>query len=275
MAPRGDPEAGNGARLAVRAAANRLALLLRTVRRPAAPAVGTWDLTDVAIHVSHSLEAVTALARGGGPLLDDLEELSALTSRLVVGEGTRDLAVLADRIEASAATFLEVVASGDASPRPWLVRGIELPPSALVGQVLNELVVHGWDVARAEGVSWPVPGRHAALVLDTFLLPVLGHLGPALVDPQAARGVHAAFDLRVRGGGRAVLRVDDGDLVVEHLERAARVVVDCHLSVEPAAFLLVAWGRRSQWPAIARGRFLAWGRRPWLAPRLRPLLRNV
>ena len=50
--------------------------------------------------------------------------------------------------------------------------------------------------------------------------------------------------------------------------------VDCHLSVDPAAFLLVAWDRMSQWHAIPRGQLLAWGRRPWLGLRFRSLLRS-
>ena len=41
-----------------------------------------------------------------------------------------------------------------------------------------------------------------------------------------------------------------------------------------AAFLLVAWGRISQWGAIPKGQLLAWGRKPWLGVQLRSWLRN-
>ncbi len=278
-------------RLAVRASAARLALLLRSASRADAMALGTWNLADVAVHVSQVLQALTALARGAGPLIDDLWELPEFTATLVGDEGERDLNVLADRIEAGAATFVQVleeVAGGP--PRPWLVRGIDVRPELLAGQALSELVVHSWDIARAEGVRWPVPSRHAALVLEVFFFPVIGHLGHDLVDQEAAAGVRAAFDVRVRGGGGAVLRLDDGDLTVDGVVAAGvggtdrkggtgagtkpAEPVDCHLSVHPGAFLLVAWGRRSQWPAIAQGQLLAWGRRPWLATRLRSLLRN-
>ncbi len=43
-------------RLAVRASAARLALLLRSAEQPEAPALGTWDPTDLALHVAHVLE---------------------------------------------------------------------------------------------------------------------------------------------------------------------------------------------------------------------------
>jgi hypothetical protein len=46
-------------------------------------------------------------------------------------------------------------------------------------------------------------------------------------------------------------------------ERPRRV--DAHISADPATLLLVVYRRRSQWPQIAAGRLLAWGRRPWLA----------
>jgi hypothetical protein len=52
--------------------------------------------------------------------------------------------------------------------------------------------------------------------------------------------------------------------------------VDCHTSADAAALLLVAWGRQSQSEAIARGKLLAWGRKPWLGvevprPHAKPL----
>ena len=50
--------------------------------------------------------------------------------------------------------------------------------------------------------------------------------------------------------------------------------VDCHLSADPAAFLLLGYGRIGQWRAIGRGQLLAWGRKPWLALRLRSLFFN-
>ena len=65
---------------------------------------------------------------------------------------------------------------------------------------------------------------------------------------------------------------DDGGMTVE--ASRPRQKVDCHLSVDPAAFLLVAWGRISQWQAIPKGQLLAWGRRPWLGLQLRGLVRN-
>ena len=262
---------GAAARAAVTRTASRLGTLLRGATHRDAPALGHWDLTDVAVHVSHALGAVLAMSRGGGSLLDDITHLSTLTVRLVEGEAERDLGALADRIEASCADlvqFLETV--GEGSRRAWIVEGTQLPLSSLACHALNELLVHGRDIARADGVPWPIARSDAALVVCGFLFPALSALGPSMVS-EDADGVRASFDVRLRGGGGAVLRFDDGDL---SLAAAPSGPVDCHLSVDPAGFMLVAWGRISQWHAISRGQLLAWGRRPWMALRLRSLVTN-
>lgn len=259
------------ARSAVAAAGDRVSSLLRSIDKPTAPALGEWDLTDVAVHVSHAIEAVTALARGGGPLLGGIGELEGLTRVLVRGESERDLRVIADRIQASVAGFLDATAAAGPETREWLVPGTRMPMSSLLCHVLNELVVHGRDMALADGKPWPIKRSQAGLVVSGFLVPALANLGGAMVDQKAAAGVHATFDVRVRGGGRAAFSFHDGDLTIEPEPSGP---VDCRLSVDPAAFLLVAWGRKSQWGPIARGQLLAWGRRPWLGLKLRALMLN-
>ncbi len=92
-----------------------------------------------------------------------------------------------------------------------------------------------------------------------------------MVDQVRAAGVRARFDVRLRGEGRFTFVFDDGEL---HVEGVSDQPVDCHISVDPATFLLISWGRKSQWPAIARGQVTAWGRKPWLGPKFRTLLRN-
>ena len=64
---------------------------------------------------------------------------------------------------------------------------------------------------------------------------------------------------------------DGGTFSVEETPQGK---VDCHLSVDPTAFLLVAWARISQWSAIPKGQLFAYGRKPWLGLQLRSWLRN-
>lgn len=259
------------ARSAAQAAGARVAALVRSIERPTTKALGEWDVSEVAVHLSHAMDAVTAMARGGGPLLGEISELGGLTRMLVSSEGERDFAALAGRIETSLDGFLDMAAADGAAHRVWFAEGTSMPMSSLVCHVLNELLVHGWDIATAEGKPWPIERAHAGLVVQGFMFPAFANLGRGMVDQEAAAGLHATFDVRVRGGGRAVLTFDDGDMTVEPVPSGP---VDCHLSVDPVAFLLVGWARMGQWGPIARGKLFAWGRKPWLGFRLRSLLVN-
>jgi len=260
------------ARRAVAVAGPRLTAMLRSARRPEAAALGGWDVTEVAVHISHVVDTVSAMTRGGGNLIPDIGGLGTLTKVMVAGEGRRPLGEIADRIDASVAGFLAAMgAAAEDSSHAWLVQGTDMPLSTLTCHVLNELTVHGLDIARAEGVPWPIDRSAAALILQGFVFPALHTLGSAMVVQEKAGKVDARFEVRLRGDGRAWLHFSSGDLSVEASPEGR---VDCCLSVDPGAFLLVSWGRASQWPAIARGQLLAWGRKPWLGPQLRAWLRN-
>jgi uncharacterized protein (TIGR03083 family) len=260
------------AQAAVADAGARVSALLRSVTHPDAPALGEWNVTDVAVHLSHTVDIVGAMANGTDSIAPEIWDVSKLTKMLVAGESERDLAVLATRIDASIARLLAALRAGAKGVRrKWLIEGVEMPMSTIACHALNELIVHGGDIARADGVPWPVERAHASLILRGFLFPVLAALQGSMVDQDAAAGVKASYDVRLRGGGGAVIRFDDGDLSVSGSPDGP---VDCHLSVDPVAFMLVAWGRLGQWPAIGRGQLLAWGKKPWLGLKLRTMLRN-
>ena len=155
------------------------------------------------------------------------------------------------------------------------MEGTEVPLATLTCHLLNETIVHGWDIANACGRSWPIEPSHAAIVIEGFIIPVFQELGPRdMVDQKNAAGVRARYGFRVRGGERYVFAFDDGSLTIEGPLSSPPKGIDCHISADAAAMLLVAWGRRSQWPAIAAGKITAWGRKPWLGPKFRSLVRN-
>jgi hypothetical protein len=62
--------------------------------------------------------------------------------------------------------------------------------------------------------------------------------------------------------------VDDGTATITEAENP----VDCWISADPTAFLLVGYGRVSQWSQILRGRIVAGGRKPWLGAAFSQLL---
>ena len=88
------------------------------------------------------------------------------------------------------------------------------------------------------------------------LLPTLPHF---LND--TATGIDAVYELRIRGGSRLYLTIRDGRLDIG-VDRPKRV--DCVISADPVSYLLVGYGRRSQWKPILTGKIMALGRKPWL-----------
>lgn len=118
-----------------------------------------------------------------------------------------------------------------------------LTPAAITGRsahrtdhLLNETVVHGHDIARADGRRWRIEPAHAAMVLAEFVIPVFEALEPRALVSDSAAGVRAAFDLRVRGGRRFCFVFDDGSV---RIEAPSSRGVDCHISADPVALLLV------------------------------------
>lgn len=267
----------------------RVATLVRSVQDPSRHAVGRWTVGDVAMHLTQGLLIVPGLAREDMaevhrlvPALADRQALSPLSDVWELGDLTmvgvgadpeRDPSVLADRIEARAAAFLDEAANHTADERrAWLVEGTSLPLPVFTCHLLNEAIMHGYDIAKAEGRPWPIEPAHAAMVFDGFIWPVIAALGPrSMVDQGKAAGLRATYDIRVRHGNRYHFVFDDGALSIEPPSSRR---VDCHIVADPVAFLMVAYARKSQWEAIAKGKLLAWGRKPWLGPRLRSLMRN-
>jgi hypothetical protein len=140
---------------------------------------------------------------------------------------------------------------------PW--HGRPAPIRSHLAAVLAEGLLHGRDLARTLDVPWPISKRDATLCIEN-VVPLL----PVLINPQTTRDLVATIRIRLRGASPIPLRFDHGTLTIDReLTR-----FDATVSVDPVAFLLVAYGRSSQWSEIARGRIIAWGRKPWVALQL-------
>jgi uncharacterized protein (TIGR03083 family) len=274
---------------ALRDEVRRVTTLMRSISDPGIPAVGQWDIADVAMHLSQNWMLIPGLARqdlsrykavvpgiadvAGDSMIPDMWDNADMNALALKSDAERDLAVLADRIEECAEEYFdECSGHSPDEQRPWIVEGTKAPLSALTCNLLNETIMHGYDMARAAGRKWRIEPTHAAMVVRQFFVPVLQTNNPrTFVNAEKAAGVQATYQLHLRGGGRLNFIFDDGSLLVE--EPSARRV-DCHILADPAAFFMVFWQRRSQWNAIAKGQLVAWGRKPWLGLQFRSLIRN-
>jgi uncharacterized protein (TIGR03083 family) len=251
---------------ALAAAGDRFAEMLRLGPDPARPAVGEWSVGETAGHAAASAPFFLAVARGEiAP--ERLEEVAANNTAFLASDLERDPQVLAERFAVGERALLAYVDGVGGDPLVELFRGVEAPLSTLLAVELAEVLVHGYDIARAGGLAWPISPAQAAAAAGG-MLPLLPHL----VDPETAAGRRVRFELRIRGGERAVLEFDDGTL---RLRPVAGQGVDCLLSVDPVVYLLLSFARMGPLRPMLQGKLWAWGRRPWLAASFTGLFQKV
>ncbi|HEX3828428.1 MAG TPA: hypothetical protein VHV82_14275 [Sporichthyaceae bacterium] len=269
------------ARAALQSETARLTTMLRTVRRPTAPALGAWNLSEVAVHVATAWAVIPALAAGdldavraalpgllppgAIAMIQTPQELAHFTVAAVKACWDPDLAAVADRIDRAAAAYLNACA--DRHPEQahqWMIHGVRFTQPTFTCHLLNETITHSYDIARAERRPWRVDPDHARHVVEGFVLPVLARRA---ADDSPGVG---HLQLRIRGGRNYLVEftaAGGARIAAGHSTGKA----DAYLSADPAALLLARWRRVPTWRSLPTGGLLAWGRKPWLATRLATL----
>jgi hypothetical protein len=198
---------------------------------------------------------------GGGTWAVEPPELAAINERELAGLGELDVVDLEVRLHDALEDVIgRVERYGAEVPTYRYHGGAVVAADRALGILLGELLIHGMDIAEALRRPLPIPRDEAALAIDGVL-----PIATAWVDPAAARGHTATYEIRIREGGAYTLAFRDGTLEARdgRTDRA-----DCRISADPAAFLPVLYRRGSPWRYVPTGGLLAWGRRPWLGLRL-------
>lgn len=243
---------------AVHAVAEEIAALLRSapdagVRIPGAE----WTLAEAAAHLALANELMAAVAAGEEQPYGDGTpgSLAAANAASLDVYTERDPAALADAIVRHAREFTAAAAARPAdAPTATPLGPMDL--ATLGSYLLTHMLGHGWDMARALGRPHMIDRDRVELSL-----PFLRAAMPRVVNASAA-GHHACYALRVRGlSGFAVTFADGAARLSETPPRRP----DCTISAEPVTFFLIALGRCNPVGAVARGRIVSWGRRPWAA----------
>ena len=249
---------------AVREASARFAALLRATEDRTPKAVGHWSVGETAAHVTHVYSIIRRLLEGKRSPVSDHHQMSGTWERLLTDDPERDMASLAERIEASTEGFLGAVdPSGWTTEVPWH-GSVKAPVYTLASILVNEAEIHGYDITGATGKPWAIPQDRARLALRG-LYPLLPHF----VNPEEARGLRANFAIDLRDGNPDYMLVHDGVLRVTS-EKPARV--DCRVSARPVEYVLVGYGRMSQVKPLLTGKIVAYGRKPWLGLRFAKLI---
>ena len=257
---------------ALRAAVDRTADLLRHVDDAASPVPGlTWTAAETAAHMAGELrDYALALNRYTGgymthanrPMETPSQMSAVVNARQLTEVPERNMSRLAVVLEEASLAYLAAVAAADESAAIPTANGLVLSPSTMTSLLLGEQVVHGLDIARAARTPWDIEPRDALLIIPGVL-----SVAPYYLRRSAA-AARVSFELRIRGANHYRMAVDRGTAVVT----AAGAKPDCVITADPVAFLLLGYGRISQWAPIIRGKLRAGGRKPWLAMKFASLL---
>jgi uncharacterized protein (TIGR03083 family) len=224
------------------------------IRVPGSP---QWTVAEVYAHVATVAPRYCHGARHEGEWVAHAGDLADLNARQLAVLPTRDLPALRDRMHASLAELGRLIAGfGEDQPSYTFHGGGRISADVALGVLLGEVVVHGYDIARALRRPWPIDPRHVELIMQG-LAPVL----PGWLATRA-QGHTGRHEVRLRGLGVHRFAFEHGRL---RMNPPGTFVPHVVISAAPAALLLVVYKRISQWPPILTGRLIAWGPRPWRA----------
>ena len=243
----------------LRAAVERYAALARSAGDGARPLPGSaWTARDSVAHLATVAPRYSKFPHGTQRLAETPASLPALNAEEIqaLGEQPVDelLTVLDDAVEA---VIGQVEGYADQPPEYRFHGGELVGADVGLGILLGELLVHGWDLAKAMHRSWPITGQQASLIWSG-VEPIL----QGWVQPEKSAGHQAAYQVHLSDSRPHVLCFTNGKLTTG-LAPGRRI--DCHVGGSPEAILLILYRRLSPWHATLTGHVLAWGRRPWLA----------
>ncbi|MFD9896167.1 maleylpyruvate isomerase N-terminal domain-containing protein [Amycolatopsis sp. NPDC059027] len=266
-------------RVALPQAGARFADLVTGAPDPATAVTADWDITQTAAHVGYIALLYTTMVRGTDePLrLPGLAESIARArtdsvaamNELAFGEyRERDPVRLSENLRADIDEILRESADLDPEkPVSWL-GGSLVPVAGVLAHLLNELLIHGLDIARAVGVSWPIRSADEALFLELFLIGMTRNGVGTLLDGAVPSPRRIAVEFRSAYTEPVVMALQHGHVTVEEPDGAS----DVRLSFDPAVLVPMMFGRIGKLRAVLSRGVVIRGPRPWL---LREFLKTV
>ncbi len=247
------------ARSALEAIARRTTDLIRSLPHLDAPVPGSeWTVREAAVHLVNLAGMYTDIAGGMPSPIESMtrEALGNQNARRLGDIPESDPDKVASLLTEAVAGLLEATACRSGDQAVVFHAGVSLDLASLMCISLGEHVLHGYDIARAVGSPWPIDPLHARLVLSGY-----GPCYGSWLNSEATSDMTTSYGIELRGGDAFTVRLSPGGC---HFEPGDAGVVDCTISADPVAFLLVGSGRMTQWEAIALGLYSTNGPRPGL-----------
>jgi hypothetical protein len=197
-------------------------------------------------------------------LATNVDTVSDLNARTLALFTERDPATLVARLRADIDDILAITEDADpAMPVTWLGDS-KVPIAGVLAHLVNELQIHGRDIANATGTPWPIPPADAALFFEVFFVELIRHDVGHLLDndePPHARRIAVGF--RSRYTTPVVIVLHHGQVSVEEWGAPT----DVRITFDPPAFNQMMFHRISKPRAALTGKIVVRGCRPWLLPR--------
>jgi hypothetical protein len=160
-----------------------------------------WTVGEAAAHVAVGAELYAQYAQGmERPASMDRADLAESRRHKRAELMTRGTRQLGADLQLGIETFLAATKDRAAEDLlPWHEGA--LPCITMTGLLIGEQLLHGYDIAQALGVEWPIGEQPDRLTVQA-LLPLL----PGLVDGEAATTINAAYELAIDGGPQVTVR---------------------------------------------------------------------
>lgn len=165
---------------------------------------GEWTIRETAVHLIGGARMYHGFLLGRPSPLKEMKRSTgeAFNAGLFLGLGERDPTVLAGLLRGAVEPMLDTFQGGDGGGRPWHM-GFTRPADFLVRAVLDELLLHGWDIATCDGQGFEPPGHIAAEAI-----PLFADNAPLLLRPDRPAADPARYWLIPDPGEEWGLQID-------------------------------------------------------------------
>lgn len=220
----------------------------------------TWDAARVAGHLltqvrrfsTRDLSSTDGLSPDGAGITRlnevELEALGQYSVAEVLDRTWQELADLERKLPRSADLHQKFAYHG----------GQQVDGVGLLGLLISEFLLHGYDVARARDKVWKIGSRNAAIAIAAAV-----QIAPAFVAPDAG---DLKLELRTPESNTWVIDVADGAATSRRAQ--GREAPDVRVFARTEPLLLNLYGRFGMARATLHGTTLIGGRRPWRLTRL-------